>query len=72
MAEKLLTTTQAAYVAGMDRRNFARWAQRHGLVPRHRVRVGRSWLTVWCEADIFKAAGVVDDQGKLVEALSLR
>ena len=49
---KTLTTTQAAKLAGVDPRKFAQWARARGLEPLHRVRVGRSTLTVWSYASL--------------------
>lgn len=52
---KTLTTTAAAHLAGVDPRVFRRWARAHHLEPLHRVRIGRSTVTVWSEADLLKA-----------------
>lgn len=41
------TTTQAAHAAGIDPRSFARWARNRGVEPAGRVRVGRSYVTLW-------------------------
>ena len=53
---KTLTTTEAAHLAGIDRRSFARWARLHHLTPLHRVRIGRSYVTVWSESDLIAAS----------------
>lgn len=52
---KTLTTTAAAKLAGVDPRLFRRWARARNLEPLHRVRVGRSTLTVWSEAELLAA-----------------
>ena len=49
---KTLTTTAAAKLAGVNPRSFARWARDHDLHPLHRVRIGRSFVTVWSEAEL--------------------
>lgn len=50
-----LTTTAAAKLAGVDHRSFARWARAHHLEPLHRVRIGRSMVTVWSEHAVIHA-----------------
>ncbi len=50
-----LTTAQAAHLAGVDPRVFRRWARAHHLEPLHRVRIGRSFVTVWSEQDLLAA-----------------
>jgi predicted site-specific integrase-resolvase len=47
-----LTTTEAADLLGIDPKSFARWARHHGIVPVHRVRVGRSTVTAWSMAQL--------------------
>lgn len=47
MTRQTLTTAEAAHVAGVDPRSFARWARQRGIEPVHRVRVGRSYVTCW-------------------------
>ncbi len=55
-AERLtLTTTQAAHLAGVDPRVFRRWARAHRLEPLHRIRIGRSFITVWSYEALIKA-----------------
>ncbi len=50
-----LTTTQAANLTGDDPRLFARWARAHHLEPLHRIRIGRSTVTVWSYAALLEA-----------------
>jgi hypothetical protein len=52
---KTLTTAEAARLAGVDPRVFRRWARNHNLEPLHRVRIGRSTVTVWSEAELLVA-----------------
>jgi hypothetical protein len=42
-----LTTAQAAHLAGVDPRSFARWARARGIEPVGRERRGRSHVTLW-------------------------
>lgn len=56
MPSRTLTTTQAAHLAGVDPRLFARWARNHGLTPLHRVRIGRSTVTVWSADALMRCA----------------
>jgi hypothetical protein len=49
------TTTEAAYLAGVDPRSFVRWARRHHIQPVRRMRIGRSYVTLWSYADITAA-----------------
>lgn len=54
---RLLTTTEAAYYAGIERRRFRDWAAERGLRPTtERQRLGRSYVTLWLMADIIDAA----------------
>ena len=53
---KTLTTAQAAHLAGVDPRLFARWARARNLAPLHRVRIGRSTVTVWSYDALLAAA----------------
>lgn len=48
----VLTTIELATVLGIPPGSVARWAQRHSLAPRGRVRSGRSWVTVWHVRDV--------------------
>ena len=52
---RTLTTTEAAWLSGVDPRSFTRWARHHGITPLHRVRVGRSTLTVWSVRSLLAA-----------------
>jgi hypothetical protein len=52
MSRQTLTTTEAAWLLEVDPRSFRRWAHRHGTEPVRRVRIGRSWTTVWALTDI--------------------
>lgn len=56
MRRQTLTTTEAAYVTGVDPRCFARWARSHGVTPLRRQRIGRSTVTVWSVADLTRAS----------------
>lgn len=47
MKRATLTTTEAAWLLGIDPRSFARWAKERGLEPERRMRIGRSTVTVW-------------------------
>lgn len=42
-----LTTREAAYLVGVDPRSFHRQAKARDIHPLHRVRIGRSIVTVW-------------------------
>lgn len=50
-----LTTTQAAYLCGVDPRSFTRWAREHGVTPLRRQRIGRSTVTVWATSALLNA-----------------
>jgi hypothetical protein len=50
-----LSTAAAAKLAGVDPRSFARWARARRIQPLHRVRIGRSMVTVWAETDVISA-----------------
>jgi hypothetical protein len=49
------TTAEAAHAAGVHPSSFARWAKARGLEPLHRVRIGRSTVTVWLRAAVVDA-----------------
>lgn len=51
MARTTVTTTEAAFILGINPRSFARWARQRGLTPR-RQRIGRSTLSVWLISDL--------------------
>lgn len=52
MKRLTMTTWEAATYAGVDPRSFRRWARARGLYPLHRVRIGRSFVTVWSRAEL--------------------
>lgn len=52
---RTLTTTEAAHLAGVNPRSFARWARRRQLEPLHRMRIRESFVTVWLEDDVIAA-----------------
>jgi hypothetical protein len=47
MTRRHYTTTEAAYLVGVDPRSFVRWARRHHIQPVRRMRIGRSFVTLW-------------------------
>lgn len=51
----LFTTSQAAYLLGVDPRSFTRWARKHGIAPHGRQRIGRSFVTWWAMDDLENA-----------------
>lgn len=55
MARQTLSTTEAAYLVGVDPRLFAKWARDRHLEPLRRQRIGRSTVTVWSYADLLRA-----------------
>jgi hypothetical protein len=50
------TTTEAAFLAGVDARSFVRWARERGIEPVRRMRIGRSTVTLWARADLLAAS----------------
>lgn len=52
----LLTTAEAAHLAGVAPNSFARWARRHGITPVGRQRVGRSYITLWSLESLARVA----------------
>lgn len=44
---RTLTTAQAAAACGVPAGSFHAWAHRRGVHELHRVRIGRSTVTVW-------------------------
>jgi hypothetical protein len=50
------TTTEAAYLAGVDPRSFTRWARERGIEPVRRMRIGRSTVTLWARANLLAAS----------------
>jgi hypothetical protein len=55
MNRRTLTTTEAAWFAGVDPRSFRRWARARGLEPERRQRIGTSTVTVWSIARLVAA-----------------
>lgn len=55
MKRQTLTTTEAARFASVDPRCFARWARARGIQPERRMRIGRSFVTVWSIARMVEA-----------------
>lgn len=53
--KRTLTTTEAAWFAGVEPRSFTRWARHRGITPLHRVRIGRSTITVWSVRSLLAA-----------------
>lgn len=53
----LLTTREAAYLAGVDPRTFARWARYRHITPADHIRRGRSTITLWSLTTITAALG---------------
>jgi len=49
---RTFTTTEAAEAMGVDPRSFARWARVRGVVPVRRMRIGRSFVTLWSVAQL--------------------
>lgn len=47
-----VSTREAAQLLGLNPHRFAEWARAADVEPLHRVRIGRSTLTVWSIADI--------------------
>lgn len=62
-----LTTNEAAAILRKDPRSFARWARSLGVEPVRRMRIGRSWVTLWSYQDLAEAtrpqSTVVDVEG---------
>lgn len=56
MARSTLTTTEAAYILGIDPKSFARWARALGITPLRRQRIGRSTVSVWSITDLVTAS----------------
>ena len=50
------TTTEAAHLAAVDPRSFSRWARERGITPLRRMRIGRSYVTLWARTDLLGAA----------------
>lgn len=51
-----VTTTEAAYLTGVDPRSFVRWARDRGIAPLRRQRIGRSFVTIWSVDSLMPAA----------------
>lgn len=56
MTRRNVTTTEAAYLAGVDPRSFSRWARDRDLAPVSRMRIGRSWVTLWSVSSLMRAS----------------
>ena len=55
MTRHTLTTTEAAWFLGIDPRSFGRWARERGIAPVRRMRIGRSYVTLWARDDLLEA-----------------
>lgn len=53
--KRTMTTAEASSALGIDPRSLARWARARGVEPEHRVRIGRSTVTVWSVAKLAAA-----------------
>lgn len=60
MKRQTFTTTEAAFLAGVPSRSFVRWARDRGIEPFRRMRIGRSYVTLWARADLLLAASQLD------------
>lgn len=56
MTRQNITTTEAAYLAGVDPRSFSRWARDRGLAPERKQRIGRSTVTLWSVSSLMRAS----------------
>lgn len=56
MKRQTLSTTEAAYILGIDPRSLVRWARERGVEPERRMRIGRSTVTVWSVARLTAAS----------------
>lgn len=55
-----LTTKEVAAWLQINTRSVARWARGHGIHPR-RVRVGRSFVSLWSRAELIEATRPITD-----------
>jgi hypothetical protein len=53
---RVLTTTEAAWLTGMDPRHFPAYARARGVENLGRVRIGRSYVTRWAVEDVTRIA----------------
>jgi hypothetical protein len=54
--KRVVNSTEAAYLLGMDPREVPAYARAHRVEPLGRVRIGRSTVTRWAVEDIIAIA----------------